>query len=68
MIKWVKGTDFLPYTGKGKNVDNDNPIFGITKQTGEKLTHYNAIELYTSKEDRDLLLTLLNDFEEKRKD
>jgi hypothetical protein len=51
---WIKGEDFT-----AEELKQDSPTFGIHKVKDGVIIHFNAIEVYTSVEDRDHLLKKL---------
>lgn len=53
MIIWKKGDDF------GDDEDSGY-TYGIDKVYSDKAVHGNAIEVYTSKKDRDAIIDFLN--------
>ena len=59
MIIWKKGDDF-------RDDEDSRDTYGIHKVIKGKIIHGNAIEIYTSKEERDAIIDFLN-FREKHK-
>jgi hypothetical protein len=53
-VKWTKGDDYTPKTST-----YDLPTFGISK-TSNSDVHLNAIHVYSSEDDRDMILELLS--------